>query len=245
MRIDILTIFPSMVEGPLEESIIKRARERDIARIAVHDLREYTVDRHRMTDDTPFGGGPGMVMKPEPFFRAVDSLVKGSARPRVILMDPQGKVLDQQLAWELAEEEHLILLCGRYEGVDERVRARLVTDEISIGDYVLSGGELAALVVTDAVVRLLPGALGDDRSALQESFADGLLEGPQYTRPRSYRGLEVPEILLSGDHGAIEKWRRRQALLRTRHRRPDLLKKADLTAEEREFLEQEKIDDKP
>lgn len=242
MRIDILTIFPGMVAGPLDESIIKRARERGIARIAVHDLREYTVDRHRMTDDTPFGGGPGMVMKPEPYFRAVDSLVRGASRPRVILMDPQGKVLDQQLAWELAEEDHLILLCGRYEGVDERVRSHLVTDEISIGDYVLSGGEPAALVLTDAVVRLLPGALGDEQSPLRESFADGLLEGPQYTRPRSYRGLDVPEILLSGDHGAIEKWRRRQSLLRTAQRRPDLLEKAELTAEEREFLRSERFD---
>jgi len=246
MRIDVVTIFPSIITGGLSEGIPARAAAKGIVDLHVHNLRDFTTDRHRTVDDTPYGGGPGMVMKPEPFFRAVDAIREqaaqgaepGRAEPRVILLDPQGPVFNQAKARELAQAGHIVLLCGRYEGVDERVRTHLATEELSIGDYVLSGGEIPALVVIDAVVRLLPGAVGTAESVEQESFAAGLLEGPQYTRPRTFQGASVPPILLSGDHGAIRRWRRQQALLRTRERRPDLLAAAQLTPEDLDFLAQ-------
>ena len=230
MRIDVVTIFPPLLAGAFEHSIIKRARDRGVVDIQIHDLREHTDDRHRTVDDYPYGGGAGMVMKPEPWFRAVESL-RDQGEPgdpgRAILLTPQGKRLDQSLVQRLASEDRLIILCGRYEGVDERVREHLVDEEVSIGDYVLSGGEPAAVVLADAVVRLQPGALGSAESTVEESFADGLLEYPQYTRPPEFRGWRVPDILLSGDHGAVERWRREQQIERTRQRRPDLLEESD------------------
>lgn len=225
LRIDIVTLFPSMFAGPLDASILKRAQERGLVEIRVHDLRTWGVGAHRVTDDEPYGGGAGMVMKPEPFFEAVDALRCPRERrctEHVVLLDPSGTVFRHPVAQRLAMQPHLILLCGRYEGVDERVRS-LADLELSIGDFILTGGELAVLVVVDAVVRLLPGALGDPESARQESFAEnGLLDYPHYTRPGEYRGLMVPEVLRSGDHKAIARWRREQAEERTRQRRPDL-----------------------
>ena len=221
MKIDVLTLFPGMFPGPLDESIIKRACESGRLRLGIHDLRDYTHDRHRTVDDRPFGGGPGMLMKPEPLFEAVEAL-RGE-KTRVILTSPAGRPFRQQIARELAAEEHLLLVCGSYEGFDERVRERLAHDEISIGDYVLTNGALPAMVIIDAVTRLLPGVLGDDESSADESFSDRLLEYPQYTRPAEFRGMSVPEVLLSGDHAAIEQWRREQARERTAQRRPDLL----------------------
>lgn len=223
MKIDIVTIFPSIAEGPLGESMMKRARESGAVEIACHDLREFTTDRHRQVDDEPYGGGQGMVMKPEPFFAAVEALRREDSR--VLLMTPQGKSFHQRQAEELAGESHLVILCGHYEGVDHRVVEALVDDEISIGDYVLTNGTLAAAVVADAVVRLLPGVLGDERSAWEESFSgEGKrLEAPHYTRPQVIEGLEVPEILRTGHHGKIEAWREEMALKRTRENRPDLL----------------------
>ena len=223
MRIDVVTIFPPLVAGAFEHSIIKRARDRGIVDVQVHDLREYTTDRHRTVDDSPYGGGAGMVMKPEPWFRAIEALRVEGNPGRAILLTPQGKRLNQGLVKRLAAEDRLIILCGRYEGVDERVREHLVDEEVSIGDYVLSGGEPAAVVLVDAVVRLKPGALGSSQSTVEESFADGLLEYPQYTRPPEFRGWRVPDILLSGDHARIDAWRRQQRLDRTALRRPDLL----------------------
>lgn len=227
MKIDVVSIFPPMFAGAFEHSIVKRARDRGIVDISVHDLRDHTMDRHRSVDDDPYGGGPGMVMTPEPWFRAVESLRETGERGRAVLMTPQGRRLDQAIVGELAAAERLILLCGRYEGVDERVREHLADDEISVGDYVLSGGEPAAVVVVDAVVRLQDGALGSAQSAIEESFSDGLLEYPQYTRPAEFRGWRVPEILLSGHHSEIVRWRRQQQIERTRLRRPDLLGDAD------------------
>ena len=221
MKIDVLTLFPGMFPGPLDESIIKRACESGRLRLGIHDLRDYTHDRHRTVDDRPFGGGPGMLIKPEPVFEAVEDL--RDEKTRVILTSPAGRPFRQQIARELAAEEHLLLVCGSYEGFDERVRERLADDEISIGDYVLTNGALPAMVVIDAVARLLPGVLGDDESSADESFSDRLLEYPQYTRPAEFRGMSVPEVLLSGDHAAIEQWRREQARERTAQRRPDLL----------------------
>jgi len=218
----VITIFPSMLEGFLGESIIRRAREAGLVQIRLVNLRDFTSDRHRTTDDRPYGGGPGMVMKPEPIFRAVEKV--RSPRCRIILMTPQGERFTQQRAVELSRERHLVFICGHYEGVDERVRQALVTDEISIGDYVLTNGVLAAAVVIDAVVRLLPGALGASEGASDESFASGLLEYPQYTRPAEFRGMRVPEVLLSGNHEAVKRWRREQALKRTAERRPDLIR---------------------
>lgn len=222
-----------MFSGPLHESILRRAQEKRLVEIRVHDLRDWTHDRHRVVDDVPFGGGAGMVLKPEPLFEAVDALRESESR--VLLLTPQGERFDHSVACHLAEVEHLILLCGRYEGFDERVRT-LADYEISIGDYVLSGGELPALVVIDAMVRLIPGAIGDENSARQDSFADGLLDHPQYTRPPEYRGLRVPEVLLSGDHKHIQRWRRKEALRRTLLRRPDLLGRATLTTEDHALL---------
>lgn len=237
MRIDIVTIFPEMLQGPFSESMIKRAVERGLVSIGIVDLRNFTRDRHRQVDDTPYGGGAGMIFKPEPLFEAVEQLREASAgTPRVILLTPQGRVFNQVVARELSQEKHLVMLCGRYEGVDERVREALADDEISIGDYVLTGGELPAAVVTDAVVRLLPGFLDEDAVAC-ESFSESLLEHPHYTRPPVFRGMAVPPVLLSGNHGEIARWRRRNSLKRTWQRRPELLKEAGLTPEEREYLE--------
>ena len=221
MKIDVLTLFPGMFPGPLDESIIKRACESGRLQLGVHDLRDYTHDRHRTVDDRPFGGGPGMLLKPEPLFEAVDAL-RGE-KTRVILTSPAGRPFRQEIARELAGEKHVLLVCGSYEGFDERVRQSLADDEISIGDYVLTNGALPAMVIVDAVTRLLPGGLGDDESSQDESFSGCLLEYPQYTRPAEFRGMNVPEVLLSGDHAAIEKWRREQATVQTRQRRPDLL----------------------
>lgn len=240
MRIDILTLFPGMFAGPFDESIIKRARERGIIEVGVHDIREYAGDRHRVVDDYPYGGGVGMVMKPEPVHRALEAVKDGrSEGPWVVLMTPQGDVFKQEIARELSEKPWLVLLCGHYEGVDERIREHMVDQEISIGDYVLTGGELPAMVVADAVVRLLLGVMGSSESADEESFSQDLLEYPQYTRPADYEGWQVPEILLSGNHGAIRRWRREQAILRTAARRPDLLERAELTQQERQWLEEQ------
>lgn len=238
MRIEILTTFPQMIEAVVSESVIGRARLRGMVEIEAVNLRDFTEDKHRTTDDAPYGGGPGMVMKPDPVFRAVEALVsrKAGRKARVLLMTPQGRRFDQKMAEELAGESDIIMICGRYEGVDERVREHLVTDEVSIGDYVLTGGELAAMVIADAVARLIPGVLGDEASPEAESFSSGLLEYPQYTRPADYRGYKVPEVLLSGNHAEIEKWRREMALKRTLERRPDLLESAPLTQEDRRIL---------
>lgn len=231
MRIDVITIFPPLLAGAFEHSIIRRARDRGIVELHVHDLRDYTDDRHRTVDDYPYGGGAGMVMKPEPWFRAVETLRSDDSPGRTLLLTPQGQRLDQALARRLAQEDRLILLCGRYEGVDERVREHLVDEEISIGDYVLSGGEPAAVVLVDALVRLQPGALGSPQSTVEESFSAGLLEYPQYTRPPEFRGWQVPDVLLSGDHGAVERWRRERQIERTRARRPDLMPGEDDVSE--------------
>ncbi|MBG87422.1 MAG: tRNA (guanosine(37)-N1)-methyltransferase TrmD [Verrucomicrobiales bacterium] len=221
MKVDVLTLFPAMFAGPLDESIIMRAREAGLLDLRIHDLREYTHDRHRTVDDNPYGGGPGMVLKPEPIFEAVEALA--SENTRVTLMTPQGRRFEQSIARELADVEHLLLICGSYEGFDERIRERLAHDEISLGDFVLTNGALPAMAVIDAVTRLLPGALGDSESATEESFSDGRLEYPQYTRPAEFRGMEVPDVLLSGNHAEIEKWRNEQSQRRTEERRPDLL----------------------
>lgn len=243
MRIDIVTLFPAMVEVPLAESMLGRARQRGLVDIRVANLRDHAVDRHRTTDDYQFGGGGGMVLKPEPLFAAVVALK--TAEARVVLMDPRGRRLTQGIAQELAGLAHLILLAGRYEGVDERVHELLADEALSIGDYVLTGGELPALVVTDAVVRLLPGVLGAEGAAERESFASGLLEPPQYTRPVEFAGARVPDVLLSGDHPRIARWRRVQALWRTWRTRRDLLADAALTAEERRLIERFEHGEKP
>ena len=222
MKIDVLTLFPAMFAGPLDESIIMRARKKGLLDLKIHQLRDWTHDRHKTVDDRPFGGGPGMLLKPEPLFEAIESLQRESTR--VILLSPSGRKFDQATARELAQLDDLLLVCGSYEGFDERVRETLADDELSIGDYVLTNGALPAMVVIDAVARLLPGVLGDDESSHDESFSHGLLEYPQYTRPAEFRGMKVPEVLLSGNHAEIEKWRREQARLRTESQRPDLLK---------------------
>lgn len=220
MKIDVLTLFPGMFAGPLDESIIKRAREAGILKLGIHNLRDYTHDRHKTVDDKPFGGGPGMLLKPEPIFEAVEHLA--NAQTRVVLMTPAGRTFRQEIAREYATYPHLLLISGSYEGIDERVRT-LAHDEISIGDFVLTNGALPTMIVIDAVTRLLPGVLGDDESSRDESFSHGLLEYPQYTRPADFRGMKAPEILLSGHHAEIVKWRAEQARLRTKERRPDLL----------------------
>jgi tRNA (guanine37-N1)-methyltransferase len=220
MKVDVLTLFPAMFAGPLDESILRRARESGRLEMALHDLRDWTHDRHRTVDGTPYGGGPGMVLKPEPIFEAIDELANDTTQ--VVMLTPQGEPFRQATARRLSAHEHLLLLCGSYEGFDERIRTR-VHHEISIGDYVLTNGALPAMVVIDAVTRLLPGVLGDDASSVEESFSENTLDYPQYTRPAEYRGLEVPEVLQNGNHAAIEQWRREQAEQRTRERRPDLL----------------------
>jgi tRNA (guanine37-N1)-methyltransferase len=250
MQFEVFTLLPEIFPPYLESSILQRARQRGLIDVRLHNIRDYTHDRHHTTDDTPYGGGGGMVMKPEPVFEAVESVL-GLAAPHtqppatagarqgipVILLTPQGRVFTQRLAEELSHHERIALLCGRYEGVDERIRAHLVTDEISIGDYVLTGGELPALVIIDAVSRLIPGVLGDPTGAEDDSHSMGLLEYPHYTRPPEFRGWKVPEVLLSGDHAKIEKWRREQALTRTFEKRPDMLEKAELSEKEKKFVE--------
>jgi tRNA (guanine37-N1)-methyltransferase len=220
MKVDVLTLFPGMFQGPLDESIIQRARKAGLLDLQIHNLRDYAHDRHKTVDDRPFGGGPGMLLKPEPIFEAVEKLARDDTR--VILLSPAGRVFNQAIARELAGCAHLLLICGSYEGFDERVRQQLADDELSIGDYVLTNGALPAMVIVDAVTRLLPGVLGDDESSRDESFSAGLLEYPQYTRPAEFRGLRVPEVLLSGNHAEIAAWRAEQARARTAARRPDL-----------------------
>jgi tRNA (guanine37-N1)-methyltransferase len=240
MQFDIFTILPEVFPPYLESSILQRARQRGLIDVRVHNIRDYTHDKHHATDDTPYGGGGGMVMKPEPVFEAVESVLGTSlTQPMpvpVILLTPQGRVFNQRVAEELSRHERIALLCGRYEGVDERIREHLVTDEISVGDYVLTGGELPALVIIDALSRLIPGVLGDPEGAQDDSHSMGLLEYPHYTRPPEFRGWSVPEILLSGDHGKIERWRREQALLRTLNKRPDMLEKANLSETDKKYL---------
>jgi len=236
MRFDVFTLLPETFLPYLQSSILQKAAERGLIDVHLHNLREWTHDRHHVTDDTPYGGGGGMVMKPEPVFEAVESVLGKPPQCPVILLTPQGRVFDQEIATQLAGHEQIALICGRYEGVDERIREHLATDEISIGDYVLTGGELPALLVIDAVSRLLPGVLGDPDGAQDDSHASGLLEYPHYTRPPEFRGWGVPEILLSGDHAKITQWRREQALIRTLERRPDLLETAGLNEKDREYL---------
>ena len=236
MQIDILTLFPNMFEGPFDESIIKRALDNRLVEIVLHNLRDYGLGKHRVVDDYPHGGGAGMVLMPEPLFAAAEA-IKGDTTMPVILLTPQGRPFIQKIAEELAAIPRFLLICGRYEGVDERVREYLVTDEISIGDYVLTGGELPAMVVVDAVVRQIPGVLGSQESAKGDSHSDGLLEHPQYTRSQTFREWAVPPVLLSGNHAEIAKWRREQAVMRTAQRRPDLLQKAFLSEAEREMVE--------
>ncbi|MCX7817002.1 MAG: tRNA (guanosine(37)-N1)-methyltransferase TrmD [Syntrophales bacterium] len=235
VRFDILTLFPEMFRSPLECSILKRALERGTVEVCLHNIRDYAEDKHRVTDDAPYGGGGGMVMKVEPIDRALQALRVEEGTP-VILLTPQGELFHQAVAEELASCRRIVMICGHYEGVDERVRLYLVSRELSIGDYILTGGELAAMVVVDAVTRLLPGSLGNERSTKEESFSSGLLEYPQYTRPAEYKGWRVPDVLLSGNHREIESWRRRESLIRTYKRRPDLLRKAKLTPQDKEVL---------
>lgn len=245
MEIDVLTLFPAMF-SPLRESVVGRAIKRGLVTVRTWNIRDFATDRHRTVDDAPYGGGGGMVMMPQPVFAACEAAKAASHTPvdAVILLSPQGRLFCQSVAWELSKSSRLILICGHYEGFDERIRTQLATDEISIGDYVLTGGELPAMVVIDAVVRLIPGVLGNEDSPRDDSFASGLLEYPQYTRPREFRGEAVPEVLLSGNHEAIRRWRRKESLRRTLARRPDLLEKAELTPEDlallRELKEEER-----
>lgn len=246
MDIAILTLFPDMFTGPFSESMLKRAQERGLLSIHLYNIRDYTHDKHHTVDDTPFGGGQGMVMKPEPLFEAVEAALydlnpnqsrQGVQKTPVILLTPQGRPFTQVIAQDLSQHPALVFICGHYEGMDARAEEALATDSISIGDYVLTGGEIPAMAIVDAVARLLPGVLGDDMSAVDDSFATGLLEGPTYTRPVEYRGESVPDVLLSGDHAAVDRWRREQSLRRTYERRPDLLENADLTAKDHAYLE--------
>ncbi len=241
MQVHILTLFPEMFQGPFDHSIVKRAMEKGAVEILIHDIRDFTHDRHRTVDDYQFGGDPGMVMKPEPIFEGVESILAGitqleMAMTRVILTSPQGNLLDQKMVEEFSRQRYLIILCGHYEGVDERVREHLITDDVSIGDYVLTGGELAAMALTDAVVRLLPGVVGKPESVSRDSITSGLLQHPVYTRPAEYQDWRVPDVLLSGNHAEIKRWRRERSLERTFQRRPDLLANANLSAEDIAFL---------
>ena len=246
LRVDVVTIFPRMLQAPLEDGIVHRAMEAGLVSIGVHDLRAFTDDRHRSVDDQPFGGGPGMVMKAEPFLRAVETLTAPTpaARRSVVLLSPRGVRFDQAMAARLSRLDHMVLLCGRYEGIDERVREVLGADEVSVGDFVLTGGEVAALAVIEATVRLLPGALGDEGSAEADSFEGGVLDFPHYTRPAVVRGRAVPDVLLSGDHGRIRRWRRKEALRATRERRPDLLRTAPLSPEDEALLHEIESEEK-
>ena len=246
MQFEVFTLLPEVFPSYLETSIMKRARDRGLIHVRVHNIRDYTHDKHHMTDDTPYGGGGGMVMKPDPVFEAIETVLGLNSEPTppgpdsnipIILLTPQGRVFNQSIAQELSQHSHIVLLCGRYEGIDERIREHLVTDEISIGDYVLTGGELPALILIDAISRLLPDVLGDPTGAQDDSHAMGLLEYPHYTRPPEFRGWKIPEVLLSGAHAKIDKWRREQALLRTFKKRPDMLEKADLSKEDKKFIE--------
>ncbi|MCB0002419.1 MAG: tRNA (guanosine(37)-N1)-methyltransferase TrmD [Anaerolineae bacterium] len=247
MRFDIFTLFPGMFAGPLDDSIVYRAREAGIVSVALHNIRDYAEGKHSVTDDYPYGGGGGMVMKPDPIFRAVETVLElsprqadqpvGDAVAPIILLTPQGRPFTQRVAVELASHPRIALICGRYEGVDERVRRHLCTDEISVGDFVLSGGEIAALLIVDAVTRLLPGALGQEHGADEDSHATGLLEYPHYTRPPDFRGWQIPDVLVSGHHSNVARWRRQQSLLRTWQRRPDMLELAWLTEDDLRFLE--------
>ena len=250
MQFEVFTLLPEVFSPYLESSILQRARQRGLIDVRVHNIRDYTHDKHHTTDDTPYGGGGGMVMKPEPVFDAIESVL-GLASPQtqppvvpVILLTPQGRVFTQRVAEELARHDRIALLCGRYEGVDERIREHLITDEISVGDYVLTGGELPALIIIDALSRLVPGVLGDPTGAEDDSHSMGLLEYPHYTRPPEFRGWKVPDVLLSGDHGKVEKWRREQALLRTYNKRPDMLEKAELSEEDQKIVERLKKQEK-
>jgi len=242
MQFEVFTLLPEVFPSYLESSILKRARQKGLLVVNVHNIREYTHDKHNMTDDTPYGGGGGMVMKPEPVFEAVETVLGDKATQvadgfvPVIMLTPQGRVFTQSVAEALSHHKRIALICGRYEGIDERIREHLVTDEISIGDYVLTGGELPALTLIDALARLIPGVLGDPEGAADDSHASGLLEYPHYTRPPEFRGWKVPEVLLSGDHGKVAQWRRQQALLRTLSRRPDLLKESELSEKDLDFL---------
>ena len=239
MKFDIVTIFPGMVQASLAEGVVGRAVERSVLDVKIHDLRDFTTDRHRVVDDLPFGGGPGMVLKPEPVFRAVEAIRSARGTPgAVVLTSPDGPKLTQGVAKRLRDLQHVVILCGRYEGVDDRVRQHVATEELSIGDYVLSGGELAALVIVDVVARLVPGVVGDEQSVARDSFATGLLDFPQFTRPAEFEGHGVPAVLLSGHHKEIERWRRRKALARTLERRPELLAHAALDDEDRALLEE-------
>ncbi|MBC7877120.1 MAG: tRNA (guanosine(37)-N1)-methyltransferase TrmD [Anaerolineales bacterium] len=250
MKFEVFTLLPEVFPSYLETSIIKRARERNLIDVRVHNIRDYTHDKHHMTDDTPYGGGGGMVMKPEPVFEAIESVLglnsshtapEPASNIPIILLTPQGRVFNQSIAQEFSQHPHIALICGRYEGIDERIREHLVTHEISIGDYVLTGGELPALILIDAIARLLPDVLGDPTGAQDDSHAMGLLEYPHYTRPPEFRGWKAPDVLLSGDHAKIDKWRREQALLRTFNKRPDMLEKAELTKEDLKFIERLKV----
>jgi len=238
LRIDVVTIFPAMLGAPLEAGIVRRAADKGIVSLFIHDLRQWSDDKHRTVDDAPFGGGPGMVMKAEPFFRAVEAILPGGAAPKtqIVLLSPRGRRFDQPTAERYAGLDRLVLLCGRYEGVDERVSEGLATEELSLGDFVLTGGEVVALAVIEATVRLLPGALGDEDSAVYDSFAGSVLEGPHYTRPALHRGRAVPEVLLSGDHEKIKRFRRKEALRATRTRRPDLLAQSRLSGQDGALL---------
>lgn len=237
MRFDIITIFPEIFGSVFDFGIIRRAVEAKLISIKIHDLRDYTNDRHRQVDDRPFGGGAGMLMKPEPLFRAVEAVTNDSPGSSVVLLSPQGRLFDQSVAREYSQKEKVVLICGRYEGLDQRVVEHLITDELSIGDFVLSGGEIPAMIVVDTVTRVIPGALGCEQSAERESFVGGLLDFPQYTRPAEYRGMKVPEVLLSGNHAEIERWRWRKAIEQTLRRRPDLIEAHEVSADQRREME--------
>lgn len=238
MKINVLSIFPDMFEGVFGSSILKKAQEKGAVSLEITDFRAFSTNKHGQVDDYPYGGGAGMVLKPEPLFEAVEDLVAQGRKPRIVLMCPQGARFDQKKAEELAQEEDLIFLCGHYEGYDERIREHLVTDEISIGDFVLTGGELAAMIVVDSIVRLLPGVLGQEASHVNDSFSTGLLEHPHYTRPADFRGMKVPEVLTSGNHAKIEQWRMEQTIKRTYERRPDLLENIELSKEQQKYLDE-------
>lgn len=240
LNFEVLTLFPALIEGPLNESILKRGREKGLLNVTVRNIRDYTEDKHKTADDSPYGGGAGMVLKPEPIFKAFEALKAEHAEDFLtILLSPQGRLFDQKRAEQLSEEKRrIVLICGHYEAIDERVIDLLVDEELSIGDYVLTGGEIAALAVIDAAARLLPGVLGDEESAYRDSFGEGLLDHPHYTRPAEFHGMRVPDVLLSGNHAEIEKWRRREALRATLIKRPELLEKAELTEEDKEILEE-------